>query len=598
MNPFVDSIKQVENWLSSNKFVRIVGKKRSWRFSITEGYFKGESITLFLPETFPASPAAIYIDPKYFLVLPHVESDGRICLNVPPVPEDYEKPIESVIRALCAFEKSWFKTTTGSVSHEFHRERLSYWSQYQETERNKLLRWRLPADTFVELSPFKGWMHGQAVCHIQKGHRERQISCQVATAKPNGDARALARRHGFDKGSLYIGKALFIQLPANMHWVPKTWPRKFDALSELVKECTDNQVNLHNWIFDDGYGSQKVKKKKQGKRLRHDLSQLRERPLLIFFVQEHALFGYQILPIRHGPSKQIQIAPLRPERIDASWALTRDHQVQALEQKQEKRVLVIGCGSLGSPIIELLARSGVGHLDILDEERFEIPNISRHILGIRAVNTYKAKALANRLFQEIPGVRIGSVSADLASWFSTLKNAEKYDLIIECTGESSVRTLISRWRDQMFVNTPLIHTWLEPFCSAAHIVLSQVSDPWPWEDPADDKVNIASFDGTNHKVMLPACNSGFHPYGPTDVWGAASFVAERSLAVLEAPSTPSSIWSWVRTKAFYNSLPVFPVIYDESVLATGGILDKKTIERDYADILGTRRSAHAQLVAV
>lgn len=269
-----------------------------------------------------------------------------------------------------------------------------------------------------------------------------------------------------------------------------------------------------------------------------------------------------------------------------------------MEQKQEKHVLIIGCGSLGSPIIELLARSGVGHLDILDKEKFEIPNISRHILGIRAINTYKAKALANRLFQEIPGVNIGSISADLATWFATLKSAEKYDLIIECTGESSVRTLISRWRDQVFENTPVMHAWLEPFCSAAHSVLSQVSDPWPWEDPADDKINIASFYGTSHKVMLPACNSGFHPYGPTDVWGAASFVAERSLAVLEAPFTPSSVWSWVRTKAFYESLPVFPVIHDESILATGGKLDKKTMERDYAELLGTLRPAQTQLVAV
>ncbi|MYN11681.1 hypothetical protein GSY71_00715 [Pusillimonas sp. TS35] len=39
-------------------------------------------------------------------------------------------------------------------------------------------------------------------------------------------------------------------------------------------------------------------------------------------------------------------------------------------------MLIIGCGSLGSPIVELLARAGVGNLDIVDSERFDSPNVT------------------------------------------------------------------------------------------------------------------------------------------------------------------------------------------------------------------------------
>lgn len=598
MSPFTECIKKVEDWLPSTGFTRVIGKKRSWEVSPTIGYLKGETVTLVLPETFPAHPVELYLDPKYFLALPHVESDGQVCLNVPPIPEDYENPIAAVCRTLKSFDKDWFPSTTGAISHEFHKERLAYWGQYQEKERKKLHRWQLPANTFVELSSFQGWVEGDAVRYIQKGHRGKQSSCQVATAKQDGDAAVLANRHGFDVGTLVKGKALFIQLPLGVLWTPRTWPRNFEALSALVDASTARQIDLRKWVLKAQQVSPKTEVGTQSKKFRQNLALMRERPLLVFFVQEQALFGYQILPSQKTSSSQILTAPLSPKRIDAAWALTRDHEVQKLEYKQEKHVLVIGCGSLGSPIIELLARSGVGHLDILDKEKFEVPNVSRHMLGIRAINAYKAKALASRLVQEIPGIRVRSITGDLASWLAGLEQPEKYDLVIECTGESSVRTLVSQWRSQAFGDTPVVHAWLEPFCSAAHVVLTQASDPWPWEDPADAKINIANFAGTNHKVMLPACNSGFYPYGPTDVWGAASFVAERTLAVLEEPSVGSMVWSWVRTKAFYESLPVCPVIHDENVLATGDKLDKKTVERDYYALLGIHQPAYAKLVAV
>ena len=62
---------------------------------------------------------------------------------------------------------------------------------------------------------------------------------------------------------------------------------------------------------------------------------------------------------------------------------------------KEKRVLVAGCGGLGSSVTELLARSGIGHLILVDADRFEPSNMNRQIL-CTTLTLGKSKAFTAR----------------------------------------------------------------------------------------------------------------------------------------------------------------------------------------------------------
>src|SRR5580765_2352698 len=64
------------------------------------------------------------------------------------------------------------------------------------------------------------------------------------------------------------------------------------------------------------------------------------------------------------------------------------------------RVLLIGCGALGTVIAEQLARSGVGLLRIVDRDVVEMTNLERQVLFDEAdaqSEVTKAIAAANRL---------------------------------------------------------------------------------------------------------------------------------------------------------------------------------------------------------
>ena len=55
---------------------------------------------------------------------------------------------------------------------------------------------------------------------------------------------------------------------------------------------------------------------------------------------------------------------------------------EAMEKLASSSVIVFGAGGVGGYVIEALARSGIGHLDIVDNDIINISNINRQILAL------------------------------------------------------------------------------------------------------------------------------------------------------------------------------------------------------------------------
>lgn len=94
------------------------------------------------------------------------------------------------------------------------------------------------------------------------------------------------------------------------------------------------------------------------------------------------------------------------------------------------RVLVIGAGGLGSPIIQYLAQSGIGTLGIVDDDAVDLSNLQRQVL-YRAdqVGLPKARAAADWVRQanaEVT-VRVHAFRLDEA----TVRILDDYDLVVD-----------------------------------------------------------------------------------------------------------------------------------------------------------------------
>jgi molybdopterin/thiamine biosynthesis adenylyltransferase len=67
------------------------------------------------------------------------------------------------------------------------------------------------------------------------------------------------------------------------------------------------------------------------------------------------------------------------------------------DQLAGRLVSIVGCGSFGSALADMLVRAGVDRLVLTDPEVLSIENVGRHVLTARDVGRMKVDALAERL---------------------------------------------------------------------------------------------------------------------------------------------------------------------------------------------------------
>lgn len=80
---------------------------------------------------------------------------------------------------------------------------------------------------------------------------------------------------------------------------------------------------------------------------------------------------------------------------------------EAMRKLSEARVAVFGAGGVGGYVIEALARSGVGALDVIDNDAVAESNLNRQIIATRGtLGQYKADAAAARVADINPECRV------------------------------------------------------------------------------------------------------------------------------------------------------------------------------------------------
>ncbi len=95
-----------------------------------------------------------------------------------------------------------------------------------------------------------------------------------------------------------------------------------------------------------------------------------------------------------------------------------------MEKLKNAHVAVFGVGGVGGYAIEALVRSGVGKLDIFDNDTISSTNINRQIIALHnTVGQYKVDVMRTRAENINPQIEINAYTC-----FYTSDNADEYDL--------------------------------------------------------------------------------------------------------------------------------------------------------------------------
>jgi len=96
---------------------------------------------------------------------------------------------------------------------------------------------------------------------------------------------------------------------------------------------------------------------------------------------------------------------------------------QGLEKLQRARVAVFGIGGVGGYVVEALARSGVGALDLFDGDTVALTNINRQIIALEStVGRPKVEVARERVLQINPACQV-----EARQLFFTPENAGEVD---------------------------------------------------------------------------------------------------------------------------------------------------------------------------
>ena len=101
------------------------------------------------------------------------------------------------------------------------------------------------------------------------------------------------------------------------------------------------------------------------------------------------------------------------------------------ERLHNSRVLVIGAGGLGCPVMQTLAATGVGSITVWDDDHVDITNIHRQILfGAEDVGRSKVEVAAERLRALQPGITVTPVKDRLTA-DNFIEALDGIDLLID-----------------------------------------------------------------------------------------------------------------------------------------------------------------------
>lgn len=181
-----------------------------------------------------------------------------------------------------------------------------------------------------------------------------------------------------------------------------------------------------------------------------------------------------------------------------------------LEPLGGKRVSIVGLGSLGSPIADLLAKAGVGGLHYVDYDTLGVGNRVRHQLDLGDLGRAKAEAMGERTARVDPWVECTSHDGPLGEVFGgslttvgqrlddlLVSDLARSDLIVNASADPVVGAYLSRIARE--TDTPVLHAWVSAGAWGARLLVQRPGESGCW-----DCLALAQADGDDRVPPVPS----------------------------------------------------------------------------------------------
>ena len=178
------------------------------------------------------------------------------------------------------------------------------------------------------------------------------------------------------------------------------------------------------------------------------------------------------IPLHDTPS------PVPPELLhrQTRTSLVPGIGAEGLARLAAARILVIGAGGLGSPVLGYLAAAGVGTLGICDSDVVEVSNLQRQIIHDEAsVGRPKTVSAAAHVTRLNAGVRVMQYPRATRELLDAV--AAQFDLVMDCTDSFDSKYLVADWCTDH--GTPQVWASVVAMTFQVSVFWSDAPSPYP-----------------------------------------------------------------------------------------------------------------------
>lgn len=494
-----------------------------WRVEVAEGEIRPAGVDHFLfviDAAFPNSQPRIFApamgsDFRW----PHVEPKGLLCLR----PTSVAAPAADRVRLHLGDALELLNYTQEKCAAEFEREFGAYWSHQA-------------------IRPQEGL---RVVSLVKPGGKSRQVFfhldhrlSRLAVADTKAEVKAWLNNAGSPIGDHDVLPGFLVRL--KKPWAPAEFPK---TVGDTVKGLPEDAVRAtllagrkSLFLFEATTATGPVFAAALASGAKSDKI-------------KNGFRSWNHVPIEHIKRAMAlqRVERVVVSRVDAQWIHGRGHSAEQAPL-QARKVAVIGCGSVGSEVAELLAKAGVGELSFVDSDDLMSANVGRHLLGISYLGWNKAKGVATELRRRLPHLKIG---ATFTSKFERLRPTELarlagMDMIVAAGLGIEGEVAVNAWRQTLDRPPAYLSVWVEAYALVGHAVLLFGKDDlmtrFEGERPAFRLTDWPA--GTGGLIVEAGCGNVFQPHGAVDLQPSIAMAAELALDALldRAPSSCRRVW--------------------------------------------------------
>ena len=249
-----------------------------------------------------------------------------------------------------------------------------------------------------------------------------------------------------------------------------------------------------------------------------------------------------------------KVTPLSIQMIDYQYMT---HKTGIPSELKNKRILLLGCGSVGGYVAANLCQSGVCFIDILDNDILSVENVHRHILGFSDATKLKHKAdlMRDYLEDHYPFADIDPmnyVNRDVRELLKTPERLRNYDLIVSALGEPTINLEINKLLIEQKIYVPFVVCFNEPYGIGGHAIAVNVNHGGCLRCLYSDIFSgeliayRASFvkERQNFSKTISGCAGTYVEYSSLDTQQTALLTSRLCISVLKGETNTSTLLSW------------------------------------------------------